>query len=100
MLTKRIGVHAGKNLSYQLHLKRSEAWTIISGEGELVLNDKLIHVAAGDVIQIPVRARHSIRAITDLEIIEVQSGNELVEEDIVRLYMNWADIERQCVKMS
>ncbi|MGG1598656.1 sugar phosphate nucleotidyltransferase [Paenibacillus naphthalenovorans] len=100
VLTKRIGVHAGKNLSYQLHLKRSEAWTIISGEGELVLNDKLIHVAAGDVIQIPVRARHSIRAITDLEIIEVQYGNELVEEDIVRLYMNWADIERQCVKMS
>ncbi|HEY0826814.1 MAG TPA: sugar phosphate nucleotidyltransferase [Bacilli bacterium] len=98
VLIKRICIFAGKNLSYQLHHKRSEAWTIILGEGELVLNDKFIHLKSGDIIQIPMRARHSIRAITDMEIIEVQRGIELVEEDIVRLYMNWEDIEIHCLK--
>ena len=33
VLTKRIGVGAGQNFSYQLHFKRSESWTIINGEG-------------------------------------------------------------------
>jgi mannose-1-phosphate guanylyltransferase len=92
VLTKRICIQEGKNSSYQLHHKRSETWTIIAGEGELILNEKLIHVKAGDVIQIPIRSRHSIRAITDLEFIEVQTGSELVEEDNIRLYMNWEEI--------
>lgn len=92
VLTKRIGIHAGKNLSYQHHLKRSETWTIVSGEGEVILNEKLMPIQAGDVLQIPVRARHSIRATTDLQIIEVQSGPELVEEDIVRLALSWDEI--------
>ncbi|MFD0697839.1 sugar phosphate nucleotidyltransferase [Paenibacillus sp. GCM10027628] len=99
ILTKRIGIDAGRNLSYQLHTKRSEAWTIISGEGEFILNDKIFHVQVGDVIQIPIRARHSIRAITDLEIIEVQSGSELIEEDIIRLYMDWNEIVNQAVRL-
>ncbi|MGG1555817.1 sugar phosphate nucleotidyltransferase [Paenibacillus ferrarius] len=92
VLTKRICIHSGRNSSYQLHHKRSETWTIIAGEGELVLNEKLIQVKAGDVIQIPIRARHSIRALTDLEFIEVQTGSELVEEDNVRLFMSWEEI--------
>lgn len=92
VLTKRIHISKGKNSSYQLHNCRSEAWTILSGEGELMLNEKLIQVKAGDVFQIPMRARHSIRAITDLEFIEVQSGSELVEEDNIRLFMDWEDI--------
>jgi mannose-1-phosphate guanylyltransferase len=92
VLTKRIGVHAGKNLSYQLHYKRSEVWTVISGQGEFVLNDDLYIVKPGDVLQIPVGAKHGIKAITDLEFIEVQTGSELIEEDIVRLSMNWEDV--------
>lgn len=92
VLTKRICIGAGKNSSYQLHHKRSETWTFIAGEGELVLNEKLIPVKAGDVIQIPMRSRHAIRGITDLEFIEVQTGSELIEEDIIRLYMSWDEI--------
>ncbi|MEW9699928.1 sugar phosphate nucleotidyltransferase [Paenibacillus sp. SI8] len=98
ILTKRIGIDAGKNLSYQLHTKRSEAWTVIEGEGEFILNDKMFHVQSGDVLQIPIRARHSIRAITNMEIIEVQSGSELIEEDTVRLYMDWNEIVAQTVR--
>jgi mannose-1-phosphate guanylyltransferase len=91
VLTKRIGVKAGKNLSYQYHFKRSEVWTVISGEGEFILDDKLFNVSAGSVLQIPVGAKHGIRAITDLEFIEVQTGTDLVEEDIVRLAMKWEE---------
>jgi len=86
----------GKNLSYQMHYKRTEVWTIISGEGDFVLDGRLSRVKAGDVVQIPVQAKHSIRAETDLELIEVQSGSELTEEDIIRLNMIWEEIVELC----
>ncbi|MGN8232554.1 sugar phosphate nucleotidyltransferase [Priestia flexa] len=93
VLTKRIGVAAGKNLSYQLHDYRDEVWTIIKGEGEFILNDEIRTVKPGDVLQVQAGEKHAIRATTDLEIIEVQTGTQLIEEDIVRLYMTWEEIE-------
>lgn len=95
VLTKRLGVSAGKNLSYQKHFKRSEVWTIISGEGEFVLDGHLFHVSPGSVLQIPVGAKHAIKALTDLELIEVQYGSDLVEEDIIRICMTWEEVERE-----
>lgn len=96
VLTKRIGVKAGQNLSYQLHYKRSEVWTIVNGEGEFVLDDQIYHVRAGDVLQIPVESKHGIKAIKDLEFIEVQTGSDLVEDDIVRIFMTWEEVDRHC----
>ncbi|MFE4121339.1 sugar phosphate nucleotidyltransferase [Priestia sp. YIM B13486] len=93
VLTKRIGIDEGKNLSYQLHDHRDEVWTIIKGEGEFVLNDKVRPIKTGDVIQIQAGDKHAVKAITDLEIIEVQTGSQLIEEDIVRLFMSWEEIE-------
>jgi mannose-1-phosphate guanylyltransferase len=94
VMTKRICITEGNNLSYQMHFKRSEVWNIIMGSGELMLDGQLIPVRAGDVLKIPVEAKHSIRAISDMEIIEVQTGSELVEEDIIRLCMSWEEIAR------
>lgn len=99
VLTKRLGISAGKNLSYQTHAKRSEVWTIISGFGEFALNDKMTLVKPGDVLEIPVGARHAIKALTDLEFIEVQTGSELIEEDIVRLCMTWEEVKQFCRMM-
>ncbi|MGM7721718.1 sugar phosphate nucleotidyltransferase [Metabacillus sp. Hm71] len=96
VLTKRIGVKAGKNLSYQFHHQRSEVWTIVKGEGVLVLNGKMSVVRPNDVIQINKGEYHALKAVTDLELIEVQSGSELIEEDIVRVLMNWNEIEELC----
>ncbi|MGG0492173.1 sugar phosphate nucleotidyltransferase [Priestia megaterium] len=93
VLTKRIGIAEGKNLSYQLHDYRDEVWTIIKGEGEFVLNDEIRPIKTGDVIQIQAGDKHAVKAITDLEIIEVQTGSQLIEEDIVRLFMTWEDIQ-------
>jgi mannose-1-phosphate guanylyltransferase len=92
VLTKKIRIFAGRNISYQLHHKRSETWTILRGSGEFVLDEHRSIVGRGDVLQIPARARHGIRAITDLELIEIQSGSELSEDDIIRIAMKWEDI--------
>ncbi|WP_456277563.1 sugar phosphate nucleotidyltransferase [Bacillus sp. AK128] len=96
VLIKRIGVKAGKNLSYQKHYARREVWTIIKGDGEFALNDEICHVKPGDVLEIPVEAKHGLRANTDLEFIEVQTGSQLIEEDIVRIFMKWEDVEEHC----
>ncbi|MCM3363559.1 sugar phosphate nucleotidyltransferase [Niallia sp. MER TA 168] len=95
-LTKRICIKRGKNLSYQQHFYRSEVWTVIRGHGEFVINDDLFQVKAGDVLQVPIAAKHAIKAITDLEIIEVQSGSQLIEEDITRLETVWESIINYC----
>nr|WP_088327676.1 sugar phosphate nucleotidyltransferase [Bacillus cereus] len=96
VLTKRIGIAAGKNLSYQYHNNRSEVWTIVKGEGIFVLDNDIQVVRSGDVLEIHSGQKHAIKAVTDLEFIEVQSGSELVEEDIVRIYMKWEEIEGVC----
>jgi mannose-1-phosphate guanylyltransferase len=97
VLTKKICVTAGKNLSYQLHNKRSEVWTIIEGKGEFALDDRIVSVNPGDVLNIPLGSKHGIKAISDLQFIEVQSGSDLVEEDIVRLFMTWEEVKRNCL---
>ena len=88
-LTKRIFVKAGKCISYQLHHHRSEVWTITLGHGEFILNDERMAVKSGDVLHIPTGAKHGLRAVEDLELIEVQLGNYLEEDDIIRLDMDW-----------
>ncbi|MFB5283665.1 sugar phosphate nucleotidyltransferase [Peribacillus sp. Hz7] len=100
VLTKRIGIKAGYNVSYQYHFKRSEVWTIIKGEGIFAHNDKLQVVRPGDVLKINVGEKHGLKAISDLEMIEVQSGSELIEEDIVRMFMKWDEVEEHCFSLS
>ncbi|GAB2671476.1 sugar phosphate nucleotidyltransferase [Paenibacillus thermoaerophilus] len=96
VLTKRIQIVAGKNLSYQYHEKRNEIWTVLAGRGEIVLDGRLKPIGPNDVLTIPAGMRHSVRAGEDLEMIEVQSGTELVEEDIVRLCLKWEEILLLC----
>ena len=99
VLTKRICVKAKQNLSYQRHMLRSEVWTVIKGQGEFAINGFIYPVKAGDVLNIPVGAEHGIRAITELEFIEVQSGKNLIEEDIIRIYMGWDEVKQYCNKV-
>ncbi|MDR3599036.1 MAG: sugar phosphate nucleotidyltransferase [Desulfosporosinus sp.] len=99
VLTKRIGILAGKNLSYQVHYQRSEVWSITNGEGEFALDGVIYGVKPGDVLRIPVGVRHGIWASTDLEFIEVQAGSELIEEDITRIFMTWPEVKKHCKKV-
>jgi mannose-1-phosphate guanylyltransferase len=89
VLTKRLTLNEGKNISYQSHSFREEIWTITCGEGEIILEDECRKVKVGDVVNIPLGAKHGIKAITDLEIIEVQLGTELEDSDVIRIAMEW-----------
>ncbi|MBZ9536855.1 mannose-1-phosphate guanylyltransferase [Cytobacillus oceanisediminis] len=94
VITKRIGLNAGMNLSYQYHDFRSEVWTIIKGTGQCIVNGVLMNVDEGDVIKINSGDKHSIKAFSDIELIEVQTGTQIIEEDIVRICFDWEDINK------
>ncbi|KZE64048.1 mannose-1-phosphate guanylyltransferase [Fictibacillus phosphorivorans] len=100
VLTKRLVINQGKNLSYHTHFFRHEVWTIIKGTGEFALNGVIRRVSAGEILEIPPNAKHSIKATTDLEIIEIQTGSKLMEEDKLSLYTNWHDLENLSLKTS
>lgn len=90
-LTKSITLKPGKHISYQIHHHRSEVWTFVDGEGIFVLNGEVRKVKAGDTVIIPVEHFHTIKAITELTFIEVQSGHPLIEEDIERFEWDWGE---------
>lgn len=84
---KRIEVKPGGRLSYQYHHKRSEVWTIVKGNARITLDDMDTDYAAGDVIKIPLHAKHRIMNIgkETLIFVEVQLGTYFGEDDIVRI---------------
>ncbi len=85
-LTKLICVSKKGQLSLQSHNHRSEHWVVLSGIARVTLDDKVYMLKAGSSIDIPVKAIHSLANPYDseLKIIEVQKGDKLIEEDIIR----------------
>lgn len=100
VLTKRLCINEGKNLSYQYHNFRNEVWTITKGKGYFIMDGTLSTISAGDVISIPQGAKHAVKALNELEMIEVQTGSELIEEDIVRLTLSWEETLEKFVQNS
>ena len=91
-LTKHLMIEKGKSLSYQLHLHRDEIWTIVDGEGQLLLDGVVKEVKRGDVAYIKAGEKHALYATKDIHFIEVQIGKELIEDDIERFEWNWEEI--------
>lgn len=85
-LTKIIHVNTGQKLSVQSHNFRSEHWVVLSGTAKVVLEGKELILSPGHSVDIPVKAIHSLQNPYEegLEIIEVQKGDPLIEEDIIR----------------
>ena len=88
-LTKELVILPGKFISYQRHHHRNEIWTFTSGTGLLLINGKIKKVKSGDNTHIKAGDLHAIKAIEELHIIEVQIGDELVEEDTEIFDWNW-----------
>jgi mannose-6-phosphate isomerase len=84
---KRIVVHPGKRLSYQLHARRAEHWFIVSGTATVTLDGARVELGPGDSIDIPQGGAHRLanEGSTDVVFIEVQRGSYFGEDDIVRL---------------
>lgn len=80
-MTVKISLQKGSGMKYHSHELRREVWTVASGSGQVVINDKERNVSSGDVIDIPVGTKHKIFADTDMSIIEVQIGGEISSAD-------------------
>jgi mannose-1-phosphate guanylyltransferase len=89
-LTKKLTINEGRQISYQVHDHRKEIWTIVEGEGILYLDGKKQKVGCGDVATIEAGVKHGLHALTDLSVIEVQFGKPLLEEDIIRVELEWS----------
>lgn len=85
-LTKTICVMPKQKLSVQSHNHRSEHWVVLEGTALVLLDGKEHIVHAGDSIDIPLQAKHSLQNPYDeeLKIIEVQKGDYISEDDIIR----------------
>lgn len=88
-LSKTLTMYPGKSISYQLHRHRDEVWTFVDGEGLLVLDDKVQPVHRGMTVEIPKTHKHGVYALTQLQFVEVQSGDLLEETDIERFPWDW-----------
>ncbi len=84
--TKRLGIRAGEKISLQLHHHRSEHWIVVSGMAEVTCEDKTFFVHTNESTFIKAGQKHRISnpGKIDLILIEVQSGDYLGEDDIVR----------------
>ncbi|MDE0991019.1 MAG: mannose-1-phosphate guanylyltransferase/mannose-6-phosphate isomerase [Pseudomonadales bacterium] len=88
---KRLGVNPGASLSLQLHHHRAEHWVVVSGVATVTVGEKVFDLNPNESCYIPLETRHRLQNLTEepLEIIEVQSGSYLGEDDIVRFEDNY-----------
>ena len=83
---KRLTVTPGQTLSLQLHHHRAEHWVVVSGEAEVTRGEEQLTLGPDQSTYIPIGMKHRLanRGAAPLEVIEVQSGSYLGEDDIVR----------------
>lgn len=94
---KRLHVNPGAKLSLQTHQYRAEHWVVVNGEASVVNGSHTTVLKAGESTYIPVGAMHELQNKTrePLEVIEVQSGSYLGEDDIVRFRDDYGRIESE-----
>lgn len=83
-MTVKISMKAGEEMSYHMHNHREEVWTVVSGEGQAVIDGVEKIIQAGDVIMVKEGCKHKVKAITTLDMIEVQLGNEISVDDKIK----------------
>jgi len=88
---KRINVKPGASLSLQMHHHRAEHWIVVSGTAQVICDDQVTLLTENESTYIPLGKRHRLHnpGQIPLEIIEVQSGSYLGEDDIIRFDDNY-----------
>lgn len=84
---KRIRVHPGQQLSLQLHRQRAEHWVVVQGTARITVGARVFDAAVGQHVDIAVGEVHRLANPTEqpVEIVELQFGGYLGEDDIERL---------------
>ncbi len=85
--TKRISVKPNAKLSLQKHMHRSEHWVVVRGVAKVTKGDETFILSENESVYIPIGVVHALEnpGKIDLEIIEIQTGSYLGEDDIIRL---------------
>ena len=89
-LVKELIIKSGRQISYQQHRQRTEVWTVVSGAGSVVLDEQVQSIEPHSVITIAPGTKHAITASSELHVIEVQLGENLIEDDIERFGNYWS----------
>lgn len=91
---KRITVKPGAKLSIQKHFHRSEHWVVVKGTAHVTKGDELITLTENESVYLPLGVVHALEnpGKIPLEIIEIQTGSYLGEDDIVRLKDNYGRV--------
>ena len=84
-LTIKEDLSKGHEMNYHYHNLRDEIWTILEGSGLALIDDEEIKVSPGSVINIKKGVKHKIKALTDLKIMEIQLGEEILPEDKIKI---------------
>lgn len=82
-MTIKVTLNAGHEMKYHSHSRRDEVWTVVSGNGTILIDGQERAIAPGDVINLPAGCKHKVAALTDLILIEVQIGSEISVSDKV-----------------
>ncbi|MBO6092549.1 MAG: cupin domain-containing protein [Oscillospiraceae bacterium] len=80
-LTAQIVIRSGASMSYHSHQHRDEVWTITTGTGTVIVDGMERKVSPGEVIAVNAGCRHTIRAETEMRLIEIQLGREISAYD-------------------
>ena len=86
-MTVKISMRAGEHMSYHMHNYREEVWTVVSGKGKAIVDGMEQVLRTGDVITIAAGCKHTVEAITALDMIEVQLGEEISVTDKIKFPM-------------
>ena len=94
---KVLVVNPGARLSLQRHSRRGEHWVVVEGVADVVCGDRELQLQKGEHIHIPPETNHRLgnSGSVRLAIIEVQLGDYLGEDDIVRLEDDYQRIEKE-----
>ncbi|HAQ7942411.1 TPA: cupin domain-containing protein [Enterococcus faecium] len=87
-MTVKVSMQAGQKLSYHYHNSRDEVWTVVAGQGKAIVDGMKQILRAGDVVTIAAGCKHTIEAVTNLDIIEVQIGETISVADKYKSSLN------------
>lgn len=82
--TIKLSMRAGEHLTYHMHNYREEVWTVVAGKGKAIVDGREQFLRTGDVIVIAAGCKHTVEAFTNLDIIEVQLGDEISVSDKIK----------------
>lgn len=87
-MTVKLSMKAGESMSYHMHNYREEVWTVVYGKGKAIVDGIEQILRTGDVITIAAGCKHTVEALTGLDMIEVQLGEEISASDKIKFSLD------------